>query len=238
MNYPTGEPLVLVIEHDMHSRRFIASALAAQGMRCMHAGTQAHLRSVLRHDHDLVLVDAGQPDAAYLDLIERLRARTVAPIVALLTQATDRGRTAVLEAGANDYVVHPFRMEEVVARIHVWLKHGSGVKPHRPRSLTPSHLRIDRERQCVFVEGLEVHVPPVQYKLLDLIARAGAAGASEGQLVRALWGSESSQAVQYLRNHVRQLRSKIEVDPAHPRHLVTEASRPGRAYRLSQAERT
>jgi two-component system KDP operon response regulator KdpE len=235
MNYPTGEPLVLLIEHDTHSRRFIASALAAHGMRCMHAGTQAHLRSFLRHDHDLVLVDVGQPDANYLDLIGRVRARTAAPIIALLAQAGDGARTGVLEAGANDFVVHPFTMEDVVARIQVWLKHGSAVKPPRPRSLAPAHLRMDRERRCVFVEGLEVHVTPAEFKLLDLLARAGSSSVGEGQLVRTLWGHENSHSVQYLRSHVRQLRSKIEVDPAHPRHLITEASQPGRAYRLKLA---
>jgi two-component system KDP operon response regulator KdpE len=232
MNYPTGEPLVLVIEDDTHSRRFIPSALAAHGMRCMLAGSHAHLRSALRHDHDLVLVDAGQPDATTLGLIERLRARTAVPMIALLTEADDRARTAVLEAGANDYVVVPFTMEDVVARIHVWLEHGSGLKPPRPRSLAPGHLRIDRERRCVFVEGLEVHVTPVEFKLLDLLTRAGGSGMSESQLVRTLWGGENRQSVEYLRNRVRQLRSKIEVDPAHPRHLVTESSRPSRAYRL------
>jgi two-component system KDP operon response regulator KdpE len=232
MNYPTGEPLVLVIEDDTHSRRFFASTLAAHGMRCVHAGTAAHLRSILRQDHDLVLVDAGPPDAEHLDLIARLRARTAAPVIALLTHPSDRACTAVLEAGANDYVTHPFTMEDVIARVLVWLRHGSGVKPPRPRLAAPAHLRIDRARACVFVEGQELHVTPIEFRLLDLLVRAGASGVSEGQLCSALWGRESSQSVQYLRAHVRQLRSKIEVDPAHPRCLVLEASRLRRTYRL------
>jgi two-component system KDP operon response regulator KdpE len=232
IDHLTGEPLILVLEDDTHARRFLVSVLAAHGMRCMHAGTDAHLRSVLRHDHDLVLVDATALDTKRLDLVERLRARTAAPIVALLPPLDDHARAAVLEAGANDYVAHPFAMDDVIARIQVWLRHGAVAGPHRPRAHTSPRLRIDRERACIFVDGQEVHVTPIELKLLELLARAGEAGMSERKLCLASWGRGGDREVQTLRSHIRQLRTKIEPDPARPRCLVVQAWRTERAYRL------
>jgi len=198
----------------------------------MHTGTGAHLRSVLRHDHDLVLVDATVLDAKRVDLVERLRARTAAPIVALLPPLDDRARAAVLEAGADDYVAHPFSMDDVIARIHVWLRHGAAVRPPRPRARGSTRLRIDRERACVFVDGQEVHVTPTEIKLLELLARAGGSGMTERKLCLALWGRERDRDVQTLRSHIRQVRTKIEAEPGRPRCLVVHAWRTERAYRL------
>jgi two-component system KDP operon response regulator KdpE len=232
MNYPSGGPLVLVIEDDPQMRRLFASTLAAHGMRSMHAATQGNVRSVARDAHDIVLLDTALPGTDYLAIVQSVRARTAAPIVALLNLVHDAERAAVLAAGANDYLVRPFSTEDLVARLRVWLKHRADSRPVLRRSSFPASVWIDRERKCVFVEGVEVHVTPLEYKLLDLLLRGGAEGLTEEQLVRALWGPKGARSTAYFRAQVRQLRQKIEADPARPRYLLTE---PGGAYRLKLA---
>jgi two-component system KDP operon response regulator KdpE len=223
MNQPTGEPLVLVLADDPQARGLFASVLAEHGMRYLLGGTRLTARSMLRHAHDVVLLDAGLAGADPIGSIKRLRKRTTVPIVALLGPARDGDRAAVLEAGANDYLVKPFTTEDLVVRLRVWLRQ-SARTPSDARPEAPPHLRFDREQRCIFVDGLEVHVTPLEYKLLDLLARAGALGMTEEQLVRSLWGRKAARSVQYLRSHVRRLRQKIEVDPGRPHHLVSESS--------------
>ncbi len=137
----------------------------------------------------------------------------MAPIVALLVPAHDEDRAAALDAGANDYLVRPFTTADLVARVRVWLKHVADLKLPRRWAAAPVHLRIDRERRCIFVEGVEIHITPLEYRLLDLLGRGGPAGMTEEQLVRGLWGSKGANSIQYLRAHVRQLRQKNRDQP-------------------------
>jgi two-component system KDP operon response regulator KdpE len=224
MKRATGEPLVLVLADDPHARELFASVLTGQGMRYQLGGTRLTARSMIRHAHDVVLLDASLAGMHAIGPIRRLRKRTAVPIVALLGPAPEADRAAVLEAGANDYLVKPFAAEDLVARLRVWLKQSARVPRPDAGTQSSAHLQIDRERRRLFVEGLEVHVTPLEYKLLDLLARAGGPGMTEQQLVRKLWGGEPARSVQYLRSHVRRLRQKIEVDPARPRHLLSDAS--------------
>jgi two-component system KDP operon response regulator KdpE len=224
MNRPTGEPLVLVLADDPQARGVLASVLAEHGMRYLLGGTRLTARSMIGHAHDVVLLDAGLSGKDPIGPIKRLRKRTAVPIVTLLGPAPDEDRAAVLEAGANDYLVKPFTTEDLVVRLRVWLRHSARAAPPEAPAQRPPHLRLDRELRCLFVEGLEVHVTPLEYKLLDLLARAGGVGMTEEQLVRNLWGRKAARSVQYLRSHVRRLRQKIEVDPDRPRHLLSEAS--------------
>jgi two-component system KDP operon response regulator KdpE len=230
----TGEsyvqPLVLILEDDPPMWRLLVSALASHGFRSLQMGTHAPaFAGVARHQPDLILLDAGRGVDA-VGLTMQLRDWTEAPILVLLESARERERAELLDAGANDYVIKPFGPADLTARMRVWVRHGAR-EPRTPLPVAPAaaRLRIDRERQAVFVDGREVHLTPTECTLLLTLAR-GRAAVSEEQLVTAVWGPrKKSLAVQHLRAHLRQLRNKIEPDPMRPRHLVSEA---GGRYRL------
>jgi two-component system KDP operon response regulator KdpE len=230
----TGEsyvqPLVLILEDEPHTWRFLVSALASHGFRSLQVGTRApDLGGLVGHQPHLVLLDAAHAaDAVGLTL--QVRSWTPAPIIVLLDAMHERERGELLDAGANDYVTKPFGAGDLLARMRVWLRQNArearGLAVPGP---TPARLRIDRERQAVFVEGREVHLTPTECALLMALTR-GRGPVTEEELVAAVWGPRGrALAGQHLRSHLRQLRNKIEPDPMRPRHLVTEA---GGGYRL------
>ncbi|HZU84564.1 MAG TPA: winged helix-turn-helix domain-containing protein [Polyangiaceae bacterium] len=225
-------PLVLVVQDEPQPRLSLASVLASHGFRMLHAGPGG--RAFMRasgHQPDLVLVDAGDRGGDVLTLTRRLREWTASPIVVLLPRDLEHESAQVLDAGASDYVLKPFATSDLLSRMRVWLHQTDRTRGLRASPEPKSdRIRIDRERRAVFVEGREVHVTPLECKLLLALARSPGKPIPEQQLLVALWGHGASTRVQHLRAHVRQLRQKIERDPARPRHLVTDAAG---AYRLT-----
>jgi two-component system KDP operon response regulator KdpE len=222
-------PLVLVVEDDPRMRRFLVSTLVAHGFRSLHVGTQAGARiGVAVEDPDLIVLDVGHAGIDGVGLTSRLRESSLAPIVAVLNPSHEEERTRVLDAGADDYLVKPFGTGDFLARVRVWLKQSARARGRHQPDTPSAHLQIDRERHCLVVGGREVHITPLEYKLLETLARTPTA-MTETQVLRAVWGRGDAPPLQYLRAHVRQLRQKIEKDPTHPRHLVGE---PATGYRL------
>ncbi|MDP9150983.1 MAG: winged helix-turn-helix domain-containing protein [Myxococcota bacterium] len=225
------QPLVLVVEDEIQTGRLLALTLASHGFRTLQAGTRTRaLTQAVRHSPDLVLVDLSIGGVDGVGLTTRLRDWTTAPIVVLLAKTRDTEGAALLDAGANDYLVKPFGTADLLARMRVWLRPIARAWAERTSpdpGLEP--LRIDRERRALFVQGREVHITPLECKLLLTLAHRPGKTMSEEQILAAVWGAGSATRVQYLRAQVRQLRQKIERDPARPRHLVTE---PGGGYRL------
>jgi two-component system KDP operon response regulator KdpE len=230
MNGPAvGQPVVLVVEDEPQMRRFLVSALAENGLRTVHVGTRAGMRAgAVAHDPDLVVLDVGNVGTDGVGLTARLRQWTAAPIVAVLDSSAEVQRNRLLDAGADDYLVKPFESADLLARVRVWLKQSGRTRSRFEPDAAFPHLRIDRDRHCLVVDGREVHITPLEYKLLDTLARTSVA-MSEAQVLHAVWGRGDIPPVQYLRAHLRQLRHKIEKDPTRPRHLVGE---PSAGYRL------
>ncbi len=227
--HATRQPLVLVVEDEPQMRRFLVSALLAHGFRSLHVGTSVGSRAGLGvQDHDLLIVDVGHAGVDAFALTSRLRGSTSAPIVAVLNPAREEERSRVLDAGADDYLVKPFGTGELLGRVRVWLKQSARTRDQGRADAPPAHLRIDRNRHCLVVDGREVHITPLEYRLLEALARTSTA-MTEAQILRAVWGRGNLPPVQYLRANVRQLRQKIEKDPARPRHLLGE---PGGGYRV------
>jgi two-component system, OmpR family, KDP operon response regulator KdpE len=225
------QPLVLVVEAEPHLGCPLVSTLANHGFRTLHAGDRGRaLMRAMSHEPDLVLVDAGSPGTDSAALTGRLRESTSAAIVVLLEPWAEDQTVGVLEAGANDYLVKPFATAALLSRMRVWLHAGARARgsPVPPES-RGDRIRIVRERRLLFVEGREVHITPLECKLLLTLARGAGGPISEEQIVAALWASGSSTRGQHLRALIRQLRQKIEKDPIRPRHLVTEI---GGGYRL------
>jgi two-component system, OmpR family, KDP operon response regulator KdpE len=219
------QPLVLVVEDEPQMRRVLVSTLAAHGFRSLHAGTAARmLARAVAHDPDLILLDIAQGGMDAVAFTAGLRERTAAPILVMLVQPGEQERAAVLDAGANDYVVKPFRTGDLFARMRVWLRHDSRVRSARAMSEPRLRFKLDRERRSLYVEGREVHITPLEYKMLSALAREPGRILTEEQMVAAVWGRESFPQPQSLRAHVRQLRHKLERDPSRPRYLVTESA--------------
>jgi two-component system KDP operon response regulator KdpE len=225
------QPLVLVVEDQPHVGHSLVSTLATHGYRTLHAGTRVGaLTRAVGHEPNLLLIDVGDPGIDGVGLTARLRERTSAPIVVLLERGREQERVAILDAGANDYLVRPFATDDLLARMRVWLRETERVHAARaPFDSRTERVRIDRDRRSLFVEGREIHITPLERKLLLALAHSSGRSMSEEQILAAVWGPKSTMRTQYLRAHVRQLRQKIEKDPERPRYLVTEA---GGGYRL------
>lgn len=213
------QPLVLLIDDEPEKQHLLISAFASNGFRCLRAvATTNALTQALRHQPQLVLLDAGPRDVDAIGLTVRLRGCTSAPIIVLLARSQSPERTALLDAGANDYVVRPVVAEDLIARMRVWLRQ----QKHRP-TYEPGagRLRLDRERWSIFVDGHETHLTPTEFKLLLALARRSGAPMTEAQVLASVWGKGPMTRTQ-LHEHVRRLKQKIERDPARPAHLLTD----------------
>jgi two-component system KDP operon response regulator KdpE len=228
---PAIQALVLVVEDEPQMRRLLVSALASFGYRSLHVGTVGGpLTRAVGHEPDLVVVDVSHPDVDGVGLTTRLRDWTSAPILALLAHGREKERVELLDAGASDYLVKPFATADLLGRVRVWLRQvGRARKPHIPPQALAPHLEIDRERRVLVVDGREVHLTPLECKLLVALERHPGRAMTDRQILDAVWGLNDAPQPQYLRAQVRQLRQKIEGDPGRPRHLLTE---PGGGYRL------
>jgi two-component system, OmpR family, KDP operon response regulator KdpE len=223
------QPLVLVVAAEQGTTRSLVSMLAMNGFRSLRAGLGGGLARALSHAPDLILFDASQHGIDSVGVTARLREESTVPILVILVH-DEPERGAILDAGANDYLERPFGPADLVSRMRVWLRQAtqsrrakSAAEPGRDR------LRLDRERRALFVEGREVHITPLECKLVTVLAQSTMRPLSEERILHAVWGPDASPPVHYLRTLVRQLRQKIERDPARPVHLVNH---PGSGYRL------
>ena len=226
-------PRVLLVDDDEQLRRFLTTTLAGHAFRLVEAATLAEAAAAAEAETpDLVLLDLGLPDGDGIDLVHRLRVWTTVPIIVLSARGREEDKVAALDAGANDYLTKPFGVRELFARIRVALRHGrSGGPPDVPvHEVGP--IRLDQSRREVFVAGAQVHLTPIEYKLLSQLVRQAGKLLTYQQLLTEIWGPNAVDRVHYLRVHMASLRRKVEVDPARPAWLITE---PGVGYRLRDA---
>ena len=224
---------VLVIEDDDQMRRFLRATLSGHDLRVSEATSLADgERSAAQDPPDLILLDLGLPDGDGLTLVPRLRAWTSVPIIVLSARGREDDKVAALDAGADDYLTKPFGVRELFARIRVALRHGqAGANPASP-VLEVGPIAVDQARHEVRVGGAMVHLTPIEFKLLALLARHAGKVLTHRQLLKEIWGPSAIEQHHYLRVHMAGLRRKVEVDPARPAWLVTEA---GVGYRLRDA---
>ncbi|GAC1582513.1 MAG: response regulator transcription factor [Polyangiales bacterium] len=212
-------------------RRFIRASMTHHGYRVVEAerGKEA-LDLATSHNPDLVLLDLGLPDLDGLQVTEGLRAWTTVPIIVISARGQEDDKIRALDAGADDYVTKPFGKGELLARIRVALRHASRIGQGMAQTaVTIGDLRIDLAARLVFVGEREVHLTPIEYKLLVLLARNAGKVLTHRQLLKEVWGPTHASETQYLRVYMGQLRHKLEQTPAQPKYLVTE---PGVGYRL------
>lgn len=230
----TPGPLVLVVEDEPQMRRFLRAALPAQGYRVLEATTLAEaVIAATTHRPDLLLVDLGLPDGDGIALTARVREWSDAPIVVVSARGLEADKVKALDAGADDYLTKPFGTGELLARMRVALRHARsrGEDALTEPRIDLGALTIDLERREVSRGGTAVHLTPIEYKLLTLLAKNAGRVLTHRQILRDVWGPHVTQQSHYVRVHVAELRKKIEEDPARPKLLVTE---PGVGYRLRE----
>lgn len=224
-------PLILVIEDELPIRRFLRAALSASSYRLLEAGAaQDGLAQAALRQPDLVILDLGLPDLDGLEVIRRLREWSAVPIIILSARQQEGDKVLALDAGADDYLTKPFGVAELLARVRVALRHASQSAGGMASPVFVSgDLRVDLALRQVFVAGHEVHLTPIEYKLLATLVQQAGKVLTHRQLLREVWGPGYAEESHYLRVFVAQLRRKLEADPARPQHLLTE---PGVGYRL------
>jgi two-component system KDP operon response regulator KdpE len=228
---PEDKELILLIEDEPQMRRFLRITLQSQGYRLVEAATAREgLMQATTRNPDVVLLDLGLPDLDGLEVTKRLREWTQTPIIVISAREQELDKVKALDAGADDYLTKPFNAGELLARIRVALRHASRRNAGQQEPVfILQNLRVDLSLRHVFVDDEEVHLTPIEYKLLTVLIRHAGKVITHRQLLQEVWGPAHVNEVQYLRVYMTQLRHKLEVDPARPRFLMNE---PGIGYRL------
>src|SRR6478735_835517 len=224
-------PLLLVVEDDPQMRKFLRASLASHGYRLVEAENGADgLSQAASYNPDLVLLDLGLPDIDGLAVTARLREWASVPIIVISARGQEDDKIHALDSGADDYLTKPFGTGELLARIRVALRHSARTRQERSEPiLTVGELSVDLDKRSVHVAGKEVHLTPIEYKLLATLLKNAGKVLTHRQLLKEVWGPGYANNTQYLRVYMVQLRHKLEQDATRPRYLVTE---PGIGYRL------
>jgi two-component system KDP operon response regulator KdpE len=218
---------VLVIDDEPPIRKLLRMGLETQGYQILDASNGKTALELMSDKPDLVILDLGLPDMQGLELLRQIRAaRKDVPVVVLSSRGDEVAKVAALDQGADDYVTKPFGMEELLARIRAALRHQLQVQGERP-IFKQGDLSVDLVRRIVKIGGEEVKLSPKEYELLRLLIQHAGKVLTHKFLLKELWSTSIDP--QYLRVYVRQLRNKIEPDPAQPQYILTET---GIGYRL------
>ncbi|PSL51785.1 two-component system KDP operon response regulator KdpE [Saccharothrix carnea] len=221
---------VLVVDDDPQIVRALRITLTAHGYRVLTAADGASALRAADDHPDMVVLDLGLPDLDGLDVITGLRRATTAPIVVLSGRLDSADKVRALDAGADDYVTKPFGLEEFLARLRAAVRRSTGRRSGAEEPLVrAASFTVDLTAKKIHRDGTGVHLTPTEWGLLEVLVRAGGEVLSPRRLLAEVWGPNHTSATHYLRVYLVQLRRKLEPDPAHPRHLVTE---PGRGYRF------
>ncbi len=223
--------VILLIEDEPQMRRFISLILQGQGYHVTEAGTGGEgLREAAVRNPDVILLDLGLPDMDGLEVTKRLREWSNVPIIVISAREKEMDKVTALDEGADDYLIKPFGAGELLARIRVAMRHRAMQRSGQKESvLTAGNLKIDFSKRRVFIGEEEVHLTPIEYKLLSLLAGNAGKVLTHSHLLKEVWGANYAHQTQYLRVYMTQLRHKLEADPARPRFLINE---PGIGYRF------
>lgn len=230
MATPEPGPHVLVVEDEAPIRRLLATTLEAEGYAVFEASSAKEGETLAGNRRiDLFLIDLGLPDRDGLSLIRQLRTWTRRPIIVLSARSQEAQKVEALDAGADDYLSKPFGVAELHARLRVSLRHAAQSTLGGDSSLRMGDVRIDLAARLVQRGDVPVHLTATQWRLLEVLARHAGRVVTSAQLLREVWGPGHAEQGHYLRIYVRQLRQKLEPEPARPQYLLTDT---GVGYRL------
>ena len=220
---------VLVIDDEAHIRRFVRTGFELEGFAVREAeSASAGLRSATLEPPDLIILDLCLPDMHGSEVLERVRARSNVPVIALSVEADEAEKVRMLDLGADDYVVKPCGIGELLARARASMRRSLPVTS-KTSLIRSGALTIDIDARRVMLDGTRVRLTRKEFSLLRVLALHAGQAVGQQQLLTEVWGEEHALKSQYLRVLVRQVRGKIETDPGNPKILTTES---GIGYRL------
>jgi len=226
----SAQHAVLVVDDEPQLRHLLRTTFTAHGFRVIEAETAARaLIEAASHKPDLVILDLGLPDADGEEVVSGIRKWSSMPIVVLSARTEEKQKVRALDAGADDYVTKPFSVAELLARARAALRRAVQSTEAESELLQLSDVSIDLARRTAKGPKGPIHFTPIEYRLLAALVRHAGRVATQRQLLREVWGPDHVEHPHYLRVYMKQLREKIEPDPAQPRHLLTET---GVGYRL------
>jgi two-component system, OmpR family, KDP operon response regulator KdpE len=219
---------ILLVEDEPEIRRFLRSSLGAEGYRVVEApNARRGAIDAGTHKPDLAIVDLALPDYDGRELIRHIRGWSSMPIVVLSARHQERTKIEALDAGADDYITKPFGVGELLARVRAALRHAA--RPPAGKPLALGTARVDLEARRASRDGAEVHLTPIEFRLLAGLAKHLGMVVTHRQLLAEVWGPTHVEHTHYLRIYMKQLRDKLEADPMRPQYFLTET---GIGYRL------
>jgi len=226
-------PLILVIEDEQPIRRFLRASLTAEGYRFVEAESgEQGLRLASQQPPDTVILDLGLPDIDGQEVLKRLREWFTGPIIVLSARDQEAQKVQAMVGGADDYVMKPFGIAELLARMRTALRHAVA-SPETAAVFTVGELSVDLAARTVTVNKQPVHLTPLEYKLLATLIKHAGKVLTHRFLLKEVWGPGHAEETHSLRVFMASLRRKVEADSARPRYLMTE---PGVGYRLQDSK--
>ena len=227
------KPLILIVEDDKPIKRFMKVSLEAQGYKCIETEFgNAAISIVLSQNPDIIILDLGLPDIDGLKVIDKVRKSTKARIIVVSARGREREKVEALDKGADDYLTKPFSVAELSARVRVALRHFNQDNSPQNDELSVfvvKNLKIDFEKRKVIILDEEVHLTPMEFKLIELMSKYAGRVLTHKYIIDEIWGNYFDNDSQSLRVFMANIRRKIEKDPAQPEYIITEV---GVGYRL------
>lgn len=227
-----NKPLVLVVEDDSAIRNLISTTLETHGYKFITAQTgESAILEAISHNPEAVLLDLGLPDIDGVEIIKKIRSWSTVPIIVVSARSEDSDKIAALDAGADDYLTKPFSVEELLARLRVTFRRLNYVKDSSQSEVifTNGNMKIDYSAGCAFMDEQELHLTPIEYKLLCLLSKNVGKVLTHTYITREVWGSAWENDVASLRVFMATLRKKIEKEPNAPQYIQTHI---GVGYRM------
>ncbi|WP_228003272.1 response regulator [Nocardia australiensis] len=223
---------VLVVDDEPQIVRALRINLSVRGYEVITAGTgAAALRAAADKHPDVVILDLGLPDIDGIEVLAGLRGWTQTPVIVLSARTDSTDKVEALDAGADDYVTKPFGMDELLARLRAAVRRGATDTDSSGPVVVTSSFTVDLAAKKVTKSGATVHLTPTEWGMLEMLVRNRGKLVGRKELLREVWGPSYATETHYLRVYLAQLRRKLEVDPANPKHLLTEA---GMGYRFQE----
>ncbi|MEJ8737016.1 response regulator transcription factor [Erysipelotrichaceae bacterium HCN-30851] len=224
------QPLIMVVEDDVQIRNFICFALQTEGYKTVIAGTgKEAMKSFINETVDLILLDLGLPDVDGMEVISKIREFSEVPIIVVSARDQDSEKVKALDYGADDYLIKPFSSSELLARIRVAFRHLNVRNKEEHLHTSVGELSIDFSKRLVYLKNEELHMTPMEYKLLSILFKNIGKVLTTSYIITEIYGKGYGNDTQALRALMAALRRKIEDNPARPRYILTEI---GVGYRL------
>ncbi|BCK54353.1 response regulator [Nocardia wallacei] len=232
MTAPNTAPTkVLVVDDEPQILRALRINLSVRGYEVITAASgAAALRAAAEKHPDVVVLDLGLPDMDGIDVLAGLRGWSRSPVIVLSARTDSADKVEALDAGADDYVTKPFGMDELLARLRAAVRRAADTGEGTDPVVETSSFVVDLAAKKVTKHGADVHLTPTEWGVLEMLVRNQGKLVGRRELLREVWGPSYATETHYLRVYLAQLRRKLEDDPSHPKHLLTEA---GMGYRFS-----